>query len=119
MLAGVRGPWPGTRFLERSPEGNRTGFATGRLRERRNACVMELDGPGNLRSLAGWVRGLPAHFVSANAYRCFSVRTYRVSSAIAGVAATRSPSGGFLVTTTGESAPAFSTVTAPSFRDVR
>ena len=47
------------------------------------------------------------HFFSAKAYRCFSVRTYSVSSAIAGVAAVRSPSFGFLATTTGLSRPGF------------
>src|SRR5262249_19681210 len=64
-------------------------------------------------------RPRPPYFFAAKAYRCLAVRTYRVSSAIAGVAATRSPSSGFLATTSGLPAPAFRTVTAPASRDVR
>lgn len=59
------------------------------------------------------------HFSSENAYRCPSVRMYKVLSAITGVAPTRSPSPGFLATTSGFADPAFRTVTAPSAREVK
>src|SRR5262245_57415908 len=59
------------------------------------------------------------HFCSVNAYRCLEVRTYKVSFAIAGVAATRSFSFGFWATTLGASPPAWRTVMAPSSRDVK
>ena len=58
------------------------------------------------------------HFLSENAYKCPSVRMYKVLSAMTGVAPTRSPSPGFRATTSGLAAPAFKTVTTPS-REVK
>jgi len=65
---------------------------------------------------SSWVR--LTHFFSANAYRCPSVRMYKVLSAIAGVAPTRSPTPGFCATTSAFADPAFRTVTTPS-REVK
>src|SRR5207244_2796990 len=44
---------------------------------------------------------LSPHFFSAKAYRCLPVRIYKTFSAIAGVAATRSPSFGLRAITSG------------------
>ena len=97
-----------------SPSQSQSVFFSGKPSLLKSAAAMW---PCRLRAQPG--RSRRAHFFSANAYRCAAVRTYRVSSAIAGVAAVRSPSFGFLATTTGLSDPAFRTVTAPSSRDVQ
>src|SRR4051812_37147857 len=56
---------------------------------------------------------------SEKAYRCSAVRTYSVLSSIAGVAPIRSPSGEFFATTSGELAPALTTVIVPSVKDAK
>src|SRR5262249_1565314 len=59
------------------------------------------------------------HGLSAKAYRWPEVRMYKVSSAIAGVALTRSPNFGFVATTSALPAPALRTVTMPSSSEVK